>query len=58
MMFCFRLLRFIVLVSLVLSLGLFVAAGILDSWWTATDSTGTEIKVGKKTAIPYYFLKL
>ena len=37
-MSCFRAVRYIVAVLVVLTLGLFVAAGVLDYWWVVGKS--------------------
>ena len=45
-MTCFRAVRYIVSILVVLSLGLFVAAGVLDYWWVV-KYFGMETRQGK-----------
>ena len=52
-MTCFRAVRYIVSILVVLSLGLFVAAGVLDYWWVV-KAFGMEARKGES----YFLLHL
>lgn len=57
-MTCFRAVRYIVSILVVLSLGLFVAAGVLDYWWVSKPF-GMEVRKGMCiTNLIFFIIKL